>query len=54
MSYKEVIEKYGENVGVELLDFIEEEYGENGADLFKCDEGEFNEVVAEFIQNKEL
>ena len=54
MGYKEVVEKYGDKVGGELLDFIEVEYGENGADLFKCDEGEFNEVVAEFIMNKDL
>ena len=54
MNYKNVCDKYGEEVGLKVLDFIEVEYGENGADLFKCDEGEFNEVVAEFIMNKDL
>ena len=51
MNYKSVCEKYGDEVGLKVLDFIEEGWGENGADEFKFDDGSvFKEVVEEFIK----
>jgi len=51
MNYKNVCEKYGDEVGLKVLDFIEEGWGENGADEFKFDDGSvFKEVVEEFIK----
>jgi len=51
MNYKDVCEKFGDEVGLKVLDFIEEGWGENGADVFKFDDGEvFAEVVEEFIK----
>ena len=51
MNYKNVCDKYGDEVGLKVLDFIEEGWGENGADVFKFDDSEvFAEVVEEFIK----
>jgi len=51
MNYKNVCEKYGDEVGLKVLDFIEEGWGENGGDEFKFDDGSvFEEVVEEFIE----
>ena len=50
MKYKDVVEKYGEKVGLEVLNFIEEEWGENGGDVFKFDDFD-SEVIIDFIEN---
>jgi hypothetical protein len=51
MNYKSVCEKYGDEVGLKVLDFIEDGWGENGADVFKGkNEDVFDEVVEEFIK----
>ena len=51
MNYKSVCEKFGDEVGLKVLDFIEEGWGENGADEFKFDDGSvFAEVVEEFVK----
>ena len=51
MNYNSVCEKYGDEVGDMVLDYIEEGWGENGGDLFKevdCDV--FDEIVKEFVK----
>jgi len=51
MNYKNVCDKYGEEVGLKVLDFIEEGWGENGCDEFKLDGvSVLKEVVEEFVK----